>query len=428
MQPLEQILSATPVYRDLMGAAARRNPSHCLVLEVQDPSLGRAVVSTWLATLYCDRPGEGGVPCGTCRNCSQLRAGSHLGVVHVEPDGNTLRVEQVREDILGRIGEKVPGGLHQVFVLHRAEGLNEESGNALLKVIEEPPGKVVFLLLTEDRNGLLGTIRSRAQERVLSLPGLGQVLGTCDLGGDRARGAAALLTAGLAPGVVEALVGGWPGSLPGEDLGTLASEGFEALEDAQVLRDPRPTAHSPSRAEALFRAALEMLTSPGSWRDHARSAHAWVDACSDAAKKRAKAIRGRLQDEFGSGYQHPVLKREVAFARSAATRATEDLLRALTACLASALRQRSGHEPFGLVALYPELGELAATPSAVLLRQARRVRSARSPLLGNQNARLLLEELFLDLDEGAALGGAARVPPMPTSSRAHSNGGGPWPR
>jgi hypothetical protein len=125
-----------------------------------------------------------------------------------------------------------------------------------------------------------------------------------------------------------------------------------------------------------------------------------MDFCGGEAKRRAKEIQSALTKEHGSRFQHPVIQREAAFGRSGSTRAAEDLLRAMTAACASALRLRSGVDPFGLAAHYPQLSCLARRPSSELLARARRIRRARQPLLGNQNARLLFEELFLDLEKG----------------------------
>lgn len=398
MQALMDLLTGTPAVRNLLLAAGRRSVAHSLILEVPDPSLGRALAEAFLAALYCTSLDPDGNPCGVCADCTQVLQGAHMGVVHVEPDGNELRVEQIHEDVLKRIGERVPGGRHQVFVLHGAECLNEVSGNALLKVIEEPPPATVFLLLTEDRNAILGTLRSRSQELVVPPPGLEGIVAGFDA--EPAAAAAALLAAGLAPGVLDRLPGFRPGAPDQGELPELGAEAYRGLTDAEVLRDPRPTAHRPQVAEAVFGAGVEMLCRPEQWGEHCRRAHGYVDACGGEAKKRAKRIQDSLRELYGDGYQHPVLRRDTAFARLSSTRAAEDLLRALTAALASALRLGAGAEPFGLAGRYPRLRQLAARPAADLLGRARRVRRARDPLRRNQNVRLLFEELFLDLDRG----------------------------
>ncbi len=403
MDALPDILSEIPAYHQFLTGAASRAPTHSLILEVQDPSLGRALTRAWLSVLYCQSPSTGS-PCGTCTDCIQVSGGTHPGVVPIEPDGMTIRVEQVREDVLTRVGKRVPGGRHQVFVFHGAECLGEESGNALLKAVEEPPPQTVFLFLAEDRQAMLGTIRSRSQELAIPLPALAPLLAF--LHEKSPIGAAALLAAGLAPGILAALhKEGAPPSSPEDELplDDLAAGVLSELEDGEILSDPRASAHRVSLAVALFSTALKMLVTPEQSQEHARLAHAFADASGSEARKRAKAIKGKLLKEYGDGFEHPTLRRDAAFARQASTKAAEDLMRAMTAVLVSALRLRAGEEPHNLVSEYPLLQTLASRPAATLLGKARRIRKARGPLRRNQNLRLLFDELFLDL-EGAKNG------------------------
>ena len=73
-----------------------------------------------------------------------------------------ISVEQVRE-LRDKIFQSAWGNGYKVAVIDEAELLNEESGNALLKVLEEPPAKSIIFLLTENDNLLLPTVRSRCQ-------------------------------------------------------------------------------------------------------------------------------------------------------------------------------------------------------------------------------------------------------------------------
>lgn len=401
MELLRDVLADAPGHRHWMEAAVQRVPAHSLLLEVQDAGLGRALTEAWLAALYCLQPGEGGLPCGACGDCRQLAGGAHPGVVPIEPDGNTIRVDTVRDGILGVAGQRVEGGRFQVFVVHGAEALGEESSNALLKIVEEPPPRTVFLLLTENRNAVLGTIRSRSQELVVPRPDLETLLGR--LGADPAGAAAALLAAGFSPELVEGIRRDGSPEPVAAPLGELAEGAFAGLDDAALMRDPRAAGHRPDVAAALFAAAARMLASPSEWATHAREGHDYADVAGRVAKGRAKEIRQRIKEAFGDGWKHPTLERDTAFARKVTTHAAEDLLRALAGVLATALRLRAGREPFGLGAAVPDLAAVAARPSAELLDMARRVRATRDPLRRNQNLRLCFEELFLDL-EGAAHG------------------------
>lgn len=397
MELLRDVLADAPGHRHWMEAAVRRAPAHSVLLEVQDPGLGRALTEAWLATLYCSSPGAEGAPCQACGDCRQLASGAHPGVVPIEPDGNTIRVETIREGILGVAGQRVEGGRHQVFVIHGAEALGEESANALLKIVEEPPPRTVFLLLTENRNAVLGTIRSRSQELVVPRPDLAAFLER--LGAEPAGAAAALLAAGFSPELVTRIQAEGSPAPAERNLRELAEATFPELDDAALMRDPRVAGQRPAAAAALFAGTAGMLARPCDWSDHARACHDYADVAGRAAKDRAKEIRRRIKDAFGDGWKHPTLEREAAFARKVTTHAAEDVLRSLAAVLATALRIRSGREPFGLADAVPDVGTVATRPSAELLDLARRVRSTRNPLRRNQNLRLCFEELFLDLAE-----------------------------
>jgi len=104
--------------------------------------------------------GEG---CGKCRNCRQLDSGNFPDIRYIEPDGQNIKIEQVRE--LNRdICFKPVEGAYRVIVINRADLMNQESANSFLKTLEEPPpGNVIILKVKEPRD-LLPTIVSRCQK------------------------------------------------------------------------------------------------------------------------------------------------------------------------------------------------------------------------------------------------------------------------
>lgn len=409
MGTLADILAKAPVPREILAAAAGRRPPHATLLEVEDPSVGRDLAERWLAALQCPQAPDLGTACGECPDCAQVAGGSHPGFVPLEPDGAFLTVDQVRGEVLGRVGQKVPGGRYQVFLLPRAECLNQESGNTLLKVVEEPPPRTLFFMVTPDREQVLGTIRSRAQVLRMPLPSPGALFEDLGLARPAAAARAALAAAGFAPRVVEGLAGLGPVGEVAGSLGQLVEDGPEAVraaDEAQVLRDLRPIAQSAPGAEAWFRAGLEAVTPLSDPLARARLAHALIDGCSAAAVARADEVVKARREAHGPGWSHPSLARPAQFGRALAGRVATDLLRAMTAALAMAMRARAGVDPDGMAAAYPALGALAGRPRARLLAWARRIRQARVPLMANQNARLCFEELFTDLAE-AGLGGGA---------------------
>lgn len=105
--------------------------------------------------------------CGSCDSCKKVLKGVHPDVLWLSPEGNEILIDQVR--VLREAVELAPfEGRVKVVLIEQAEKFNQESGNAMLKILEEPPPSVVFLLLAEDETQVLPTIRSRAE--VLRFP------------------------------------------------------------------------------------------------------------------------------------------------------------------------------------------------------------------------------------------------------------------
>ncbi|MGQ9546546.1 MAG: DNA polymerase III subunit delta' [Dehalococcoidia bacterium] len=103
------------------------------------------------------------VPCGECRSCQRILEGKHADVTVTRVDSRTeIGIDDVKE--LQRLANLPPyEGKCKVFIIEDAEYLSAEAANRLLKILEEPPPGVVWLLLAADQERLLPTIISRCQ-------------------------------------------------------------------------------------------------------------------------------------------------------------------------------------------------------------------------------------------------------------------------
>ncbi len=100
--------------------------------------------------------------CGECPACRAISAGRFPDVQEIQPDGQFIKVEHVRE--MRQIAYLRPmSGKKRVFIISEAEKLNDESANTLLKILEEPPFFSQFILITPNPHLILPTIRSRCQ-------------------------------------------------------------------------------------------------------------------------------------------------------------------------------------------------------------------------------------------------------------------------
>ena len=147
--------------RRLSASLDSGRSSHCYAL-CGPAGSGKQTLATLLAaTLQCTGQVR---PCGQCAHCRKVMAGIHPDVlIWDEPDKKEVPVALIRRlqtDAFLRPNE----GQRKIYILPRAHDLNDSSGNALLKLIEEPPSYAVFLLLADNPNRLLPTIRSRCVE------------------------------------------------------------------------------------------------------------------------------------------------------------------------------------------------------------------------------------------------------------------------
>jgi len=102
-------------------------------------------------------------PCGDCSACRKIRSGNHPDLLCIAPSGPIVRVAQIRA-LCEALSLKPYEARRRFVILSEAQALNPEAGNALLKLLEEPPGRTVFILLAAQASDLLPTIASRCQQ------------------------------------------------------------------------------------------------------------------------------------------------------------------------------------------------------------------------------------------------------------------------
>jgi DNA polymerase-3 subunit delta' len=143
-----------------LRAAVESGSSSHAYLFVGPPGSGKRTAARGLAcALVCE---DGG--CGTCSACMRVKRGAHPDVRVVEPQGAaTYLVEQVRDEIVPDMWLRPAEARAKVYVIDRADAMNDSSANAFLKTLEEPPSAVSIVLLTDDFDAVLPTIISRCQ-------------------------------------------------------------------------------------------------------------------------------------------------------------------------------------------------------------------------------------------------------------------------
>lgn len=147
---------------------------------------GKTTMARILAkALMCER-GAGQLPDGICENCQLIAAGEHPDVYELDAASRT-GVDNVREEIIGRVSFAPVRGSYKVYIIDEVHMLTTAAFNALLKTLEEPPEHIVFVLCTTDPQKVPETILSRVQRFDFHAIGASDILGqlkrVCDAEG-----------------------------------------------------------------------------------------------------------------------------------------------------------------------------------------------------------------------------------------------------
>ncbi|MEO3752768.1 DNA polymerase III subunit delta' [Streptomyces sp. B6B3] len=137
------------------------------------PGSGRSTAArAFAAALQCRSPDRalGGQPgCGFCEGCHTALVGTHADVEVVRTELLTIGVKETRE-LVRRAQLSPAGGRWQAIVMEDADRLTEGAGNVLLKAVEEPAPRTVWLLCAPSTEDVLPTIRSRCRQLALRTP------------------------------------------------------------------------------------------------------------------------------------------------------------------------------------------------------------------------------------------------------------------
>lgn len=136
----------------------RKRMPHAILLS--GPSgIGKFMVASVLASaLLCQGTKPG--PCGSCQSCLQVSYGTHPDLLLVGPDGANIKIEQIR-NLQHEVAMTPYVSARRVCMIDGAELMTVQAANSLLKVLEEPVGDVVFILVASNKQMLLPTIISR---------------------------------------------------------------------------------------------------------------------------------------------------------------------------------------------------------------------------------------------------------------------------
>ena len=158
----------------LRTAAGGHGMSHAWLF-TGPPGSGRSnAAMAFAAALQCERPGGVEAGCGECHSCRTALAGTHADVSVMRTEKLSIGIDEAR-DLVRRSALSPAGPGWQVLVVEDADRLTDPAGNALLKAIEEPNDRTVWMLCAPTVEDVLPTVRSRARHVTLSTPTAAEV-------------------------------------------------------------------------------------------------------------------------------------------------------------------------------------------------------------------------------------------------------------
>ncbi|MBQ3044421.1 MAG: ATP-binding protein [Clostridia bacterium] len=150
-----------PVEKSISAALHTKRFPHAVIFEGSGVEERMALAKKTACALVCSSGGI--VPCGVCQNCKKAMADSHADILiySVEDKPKAFKVDIVRE--IRSKAYIVPNEAdRKVFILENSHTMGVEGQNAILKILEEPPTYVNFILLCSSKSGFLPTVLSRS--------------------------------------------------------------------------------------------------------------------------------------------------------------------------------------------------------------------------------------------------------------------------
>ena len=149
------------LYQQLQKSFEHGRLAHAYLFE-GDTGTGKKEFGLWMAKhIFCTNLTENN-PCNQCNNCLRINGNEHPDVLRIAPDGQTIKVDQIRE-LKAEFSKSGVETAQKVFLIEQADKMSIGAANSLLKFLEEPEGKVLAILETTSLAKILPTIQSRCQ-------------------------------------------------------------------------------------------------------------------------------------------------------------------------------------------------------------------------------------------------------------------------
>ena len=161
-QTFADVVGQEHIVRTLRNALARPDQLAHAYLFTGPRGTGKTTTARLLAKAVNCQQGMQPEPCDQCDHCLAIKRGAQLDLL-IEIDGaSNRRIDDIR-DLREKVGRRPAEGRYKVYIIDEVHMLTDESFNALLKTLEEPPPHVIFVLATTDPQKIPPTVLSRCQ-------------------------------------------------------------------------------------------------------------------------------------------------------------------------------------------------------------------------------------------------------------------------
>ena len=159
-QTFADVVGQRHVTQTLENAIASNRVAHAYIFSGVR-GVGKTTTARILAKAMNCVKGPTATPCNECDSCREITSGSSIDVLEIDAASNR-GIDQIRE-LREMVRYAATGNRYKIVILDEAHQLTDDASNALLKTLEEPPDKVIFILATTQPEDLEDTIKSRAQ-------------------------------------------------------------------------------------------------------------------------------------------------------------------------------------------------------------------------------------------------------------------------
>ncbi len=143
----------------LSAMAASLEIPHTMIFEGLSKLGKRKLALEFISKIFCEEKNN----CGLCRSCIDISKGVHPDLIEISSQKREIQINQIRDDLIQRFSLKPYSAPFKAAIIDNAHLMNRYSQNSILKLLEEPGGDSIIILVTDYPESLLATVRSRAR-------------------------------------------------------------------------------------------------------------------------------------------------------------------------------------------------------------------------------------------------------------------------